>query len=162
MPFEVTVTDLVTAAPILTFPNASEVALRLRAGVAAFNCKATLREDEFELAVRVAVVVVVTEATLAVKAALEAPAAMAILGGTETALLVLARVTLTPPVGAEPDRLTVQESASAPVMDVVPQDTALTAGATVVPVPLRLTEALDALLEIVNDPVVEVVLVGSN
>lgn len=40
VPLEVTVTDLVTAVPTETLPNESEVALRLSAGVAAFNCRA--------------------------------------------------------------------------------------------------------------------------
>lgn len=51
VPLEVTVTDLETAVPTETFPKASDVALKLMAGVAAFSCRATL----FEPAVRVAV-----------------------------------------------------------------------------------------------------------
>ena len=55
VPLEVTVMDFETAVPTETFPNASEVTFSVNAGVAAFNCSATLFEDEFELAVRVAV-----------------------------------------------------------------------------------------------------------
>jgi len=39
--------------------------------------------------------------------------------------------TLTPPVGAEPVKLTVQASASDPVIEVLLHETALTVGATV-------------------------------
>ena len=163
VPLEVTVMDFETAVPTETFPNASEVALSVNAGVAAFNCRATLFEDEFELAVRVTVWAVVTEATLAVKDVDEAPPPTITLAGTVTELLPLESATLTPPVGAEPERLTEQESESEPVMDVVPHDTALTVGATAVPVPLTDTEGLeDALLEIVNCPVDEAALAGSN
>ena len=37
VPVEVTVTDLETAVPIETLPNASEVALSVKAGVEGFN-----------------------------------------------------------------------------------------------------------------------------
>jgi len=47
-------------------------------------------------------------------------------------------------------------------MEVLLQLTALTVGATVVPVPLRPTVAVGALLEIVSWPVVELAVVGSN
>ena len=128
VPLEVTVTDFETAVPTETLPKASEDALRVRAGVAAFNCRAALCEDEFEVAVRVAVWAVVTEATVAVKAAVEAPAATVTLAGTVTALSLLASVTTWPLVGAAPDRLTEHESEAAPVIEVVPQETALTDG----------------------------------
>lgn len=55
VPLEVTVTDLLTAVPIVTLPKASEVALRVNAGTAALSSKVVLLEEEFELAVRVAV-----------------------------------------------------------------------------------------------------------
>ena len=67
-----------------------------------------------------------------------------------------------PPLGAEPDRLTVQESPSAPVMEVLLQEIALTVGATAVPVPLRLTVTAGALLESVRFPDTELAAVGEN
>jgi hypothetical protein len=76
--------------------------------------------------------------------------------------LLLDRPTLTPPVGAEPDKLTVHESANDPVIDVLLQEIACTIGATAVPVPLRVTVAVGALLDIVNCPVTEFADVGSN
>ena len=103
-----------------------------------------------------------TEATLAVNAALVAVAGTVTEVGTVTAPLLLARLTLTPPVGAEPDRLTEHESASAPVIDVLLHCTALTVGITTVPVPLRLTVEVAALLAIINCPVTEFAVAGSN
>lgn len=94
VPLEVTVMDCETEVPSATFPKDREVALRLNAGVAAFSCRATLFEDELAPAVNVAVWAVLTEATLAVKEALEAPDATDTLAGTLTALLLLDRVTL--------------------------------------------------------------------
>ncbi len=96
------------------------------------------------------------------KVALLAAAGTVTEPGTDTALLLLAKLTLSPPVGAEPDRLTVQVSESDPVTDVLPQERALIAGAPVVPVPLRLTVAAATLLEIVSCPVDELALLGSN
>jgi hypothetical protein len=100
--------------------------------------------------------------TVAVNVALVAPAATVTLLGNVTALLLLASATVRPPVGAAPERVTVQASLSAPVIEVLLQETALTVGATEVPVPLRLTDALDALLEIANCPVIDAALVGPN
>lgn len=120
------------------------------AEVAGFNWSDTDLEVLAAVAVRVADCALVTEATLAVKAALVAVAGTVTEPGIVTALLVLPRLTLMPPVGAAPDRLTVQASASDPVMDVLLQDTVLTVGKTAVPVPLRLTVAVGALLEIVT------------
>jgi hypothetical protein len=55
VPVEVTVTDLVTAVPTETFPNASELVLKLIDDVAAFNCSAAVFDEELALAVNVAV-----------------------------------------------------------------------------------------------------------
>ena len=54
-PFEVTVSDFDTEVPTATLPKDSEVVLRLNAGVAAFNCSATLLDELLALAVTVAV-----------------------------------------------------------------------------------------------------------
>lgn len=108
-----------------------------------------------------AVWAVLTEATLAVKEALEVPDATATLAGTVTALLLLDRATLSV-AGAAELKDTVHEVDPEPVKVLVPHDRALTVGATAVPVPLRLTEALVVVLEIVNCPVTAPALVGSN
>jgi hypothetical protein len=73
--------------------------------------------------------------------------------GTATELLLLARLTVRPPVGAAPDRLTVHTSASDPVIEVLLQETALTVGITAMPAPPMLTVAVGALLVIVTMPV---------
>ena len=93
-PLEVTVTDFVTAVPTETFPNASELALRLSPGVAAFSWSAKLLDDEFALAVTVADCVEPTDATVAVNDTPEAPEGTVTLPGTVTAVELLARVTL--------------------------------------------------------------------
>jgi hypothetical protein len=112
------------------------------------------------VAVRVADCAVVTAATLAVN-----PAELAVAGtvtelGTVTEPLLLERATVRPPVGAEPDSVTVHESDWEPVIDVLPHEIPLTVGAVDVPVPLRLTLAVDALLEMLSWPVTELAVVG--
>jgi hypothetical protein len=131
VPLEVTVTDLLTAVPIETFPKAMELALRVRAGVAAFSCIDIFCEDEFEVAVRVAVWAVVTEDTVAVKVAVEAPEATDTLDGTVTAVSLLDRITPWPPVWAAELRETVQLVVPAPVKELFPQDRAERVGVAV-------------------------------
>jgi hypothetical protein len=82
--------------------------------------------------------------------------------GTVTELLLLANPTLTPPVGAAPVNVTVHESASVPVIEVLPQVTPLTVGTTAAPVPLTLTERAGALLEMLSCPMTGPAVVGSN
>lgn len=162
VPLDVSVTTCVVGVFTTTLPKEMLVAFTLSAAAAALSCSETVREVLPVVAVRVADCVLVTELTFAVNAAVVAVAGTVTELGTFTAVLLLPSPTLTPPVGAEPDSLTVHESASDPVTDVLLQDTALTVGDTVVPVPLRLTVAVDALLEIVNFPVTELAVVGLN
>lgn len=162
VPDEVRVTVCVVALLTTMAPNEMLLAFRLRTGVAAFSCKEADLEEPAAAAVKVTVCALVTEATLAENEALVAVAGTVIEAGTVTALLLLVMATLTPPVGAEPDRLTVQVSVRDPVMEVLLQDSALTVGATVVPVPLRLTVAVGALLAMVSWPEDAVAVVGSN
>ena len=162
VPLEVSVTVCVVALLITTSPKATLVAFTLSPGVPAFSCSVTVREALPVVAVRVADCALVTEATVAVKVALDAVAGTVTAFGTETALLLLARVTTVPPLGAEPDKLTVQESPNAPVIEVLLHEIALTVGATAVPVPLRLTATAGALLERVKFPVTELAAVGAN
>jgi len=96
--------------------------------VAAFSCRATLFDDELALAVSVAVCEVVTEATLAVKAAAVAPALTVTLAGIVTALLLLFKDTTCPAEGAEVFNVTVQAAVPVPVKVIVPHDSALTVG----------------------------------
>lgn len=98
------------------------------------------------VAVRFAICAEETEAMLALKPAVVAVAGTVTNGGMTTELLLLANATLIPPVGAEPVSVTVQESLSAPVIDVLPQAIELTVGVTAVPAPLRAIETAGALL----------------
>jgi hypothetical protein len=162
VPLEVSITVCVVGVFTPTPPNEMLVAFKLSAGLPEFSCSESAFEVPPAVAVSVTDCALLTEETFAVNVALVAVAGTVTELGTETALLLLERVTLTPPLGAEPDRLTVHISASDPVIDVLPQFTALTVGVTVVPVPLRLTVAVVALLDIVSCPVAELPVAGSN
>ena len=91
-----------------------------------------------------------TAIAFAVKAAVVAVAGMVTEPGTVRFVLLLASATVRPPLGAEPDKLTLQESARDPVIDVVAQDSALIVGATFVPVPLRATVSAATSLKMLN------------
>jgi hypothetical protein len=121
-----------------------------------------LFEEELALAVTVAVCAVLTEATVAVKDAVEAPDATVTLGGIVTEVELLARVTVWPLEEAAELNETVQAAVPEPVNELVLQDNPLNVGATAVPVPLRLTVAAGALLEIASTPVAELAVVGAN
>ena len=83
------------------------------------------------------------------------PALVALAGtvtdaGTVTAVLLLERLTVSPPLPAAAFRVTVQASLPAPVIEALPQESALNAGVlpAVVPVPLRLTTAMGLVEEL--------------
>ena len=145
-----------------TAPNEMLLAFTLSVAVAAFNCSPTVLDVLPLEAVKDAEVAVVTAATLATKLAEVAVAGTETEAGTTTEPLLLASATLRPPEGADPESVTVQESARAPVIEVLPHVNALTVGATVEPVPVRLTVAAGALLEMASCPVMEPVAFGLN
>jgi hypothetical protein len=148
-----------------TLPNEMLVALMLSVGMAAFNCNANPIEVLPVVAVRVADCDELTDATVAVNPALVDVAGTVTEEGTETALLLLDRLTATPPLGADPVRVTVHASVPAPVMEALVQYIALTVGATEVPVPVRATVAVgfdEELLASVSCPVADPAVVGSN
>ena len=162
VPLEVSVRICVTGVFSTTLPNEILVALTVSFAVPVFNCRETVRVALPVVAVSVADCAVVTEATLAVNTAVVAVAGTVIEAGTVTELLLLASATATPPLGADPDKVTVQESARVPVMEVLEQESPLTVGNAELPAPLRLTVAVEAALEIVNWPVTEPAVVGLN
>jgi hypothetical protein len=127
VPFEVNVTDCVTAVPTATLPKASDVALALNAGTAALSCIAKLFEVELAIADKVAVCDAVTEETVAVKVAEDAPDGTVMLAGTATALLLLASVT---PVadGAAELNVTVHVVNPDPINELLPHESALKDG----------------------------------
>ena len=96
------------------------------------------------------------------KPTLAAPAGIVTEAGTLTAVLLLFRTTLVPPLGAAALRVTVQASVPAPVMDALVQESALGTG---IPVPLRVTLAVgsvDEVLPMVTCPLAEPLTAGLN
>jgi hypothetical protein len=143
-------------------PKARLPALTLSVGIAAFNCIAKDADAPPEVAERVAVCAEVTDETAAVNDALAEPAGTITEAGTVTMLLLLARLTLAPPLAAAAFRVAVQTLEPEPVNDAASQDSPLSA---VVPVPLRIITVGDPvveLLEMLNCPVTEPADVGSN
>ena len=110
-----------------------------------------------------AVWAVVTAETVAVNPAVVEPAGTVIDAGTVTALLLLDRLTASPPVLAAADSVTVQASLPEPVKEALAQLSALSTPAVVCPVPLRLIVAVlrDELSVSVRVPVTVPVVVGS-
>ena len=101
-----------------------------------------------------------TATALAVNVAALAVAGIVIDAGTFTFALLLARAIVTPPFGADPDNVTLQESATDPTIDELPQLSALRVAVDVVPLPERLTAPAPALLAILNSPVAAPAAVG--
>jgi hypothetical protein len=103
----------------------------------------------------------VTAVAVAVKLALDAPAAIVTEAGTVTALLLLDKLTVVALVAAEIS-VTAQASVPAPVSELLLQETALSV-ASACPVPLRPIVALpvEALLPIVTDPLAAPAVAGS-
>jgi hypothetical protein len=137
----------------------------LRVGTAAFNCTAKVSETLLALAVNVTVCAVLTKEIVAEKLALVAPAATVIEDGTVTAELFLARLTENPPLAAAALSPTVQASVPAPVIELLLQESELSAAGTAVPVPLRamMVEApVEELLARASCPVTAPAVVGSN
>jgi hypothetical protein len=151
VPLEVTDTDFVTAVPTATLPKESEVTLRLTAGIAAFNCNAKLCDEPFALAETVADCDALTDATLAVKAAADAPEATVTFAGRVTAVLLLATLTLKPPDGAAEVSKRVHVVDPAPVNELVAHERVLIEGKGADAAPLRL---IDVVFE--TDPCVAV------
>jgi hypothetical protein len=121
--------------------------LRLTDDVATFNCSATLFDEPFTLAVTVAVAAVLTEATFTVNGAVVPPAAIDILAGTVTALLLLVTMTLMPPVGAAELNDTVHAVDPAPVKVTEPHVRPLTVGGPEIAFNCRAT-LIDALFAV--------------
>jgi hypothetical protein len=117
VPVDVRVTVCVVAELTTTLPKAMLVALILSVGTAAFNCSENPIEVPPVAAVIVADCAELTADTVAENAALVAAAGTVTEAGTTTALLLLERLTLKPPVGADAVRVTVHASVPDPVMD---------------------------------------------
>jgi hypothetical protein len=142
VPVELNVMDCVAGVFTATSPKEMLVALRVRVGTAAFNCSAKVVGVLPAVAVSVAVCVVPTEDTVTVKVALVALAGTVTVAGIVTAVLLLERFTLSPPLPAAAFSVTVQESLPAPVIDALLQESPLSAPATASPVPLSTITAV--------------------
>jgi hypothetical protein len=113
------------------------------------------------VAFRVAVCAVLTAKATAWKLALVAPAAIVTDDGTVSAVTLLDRITVSPPVGAAAFSVTVQESIAAPVSEPLEQLSPLSTGC---PVPLKaIVEVVpaDELLVRVTVPLTAPAAVGS-
>jgi hypothetical protein len=115
----------------------------------------------FRVAFSVAVCAVLTAEAVALKLALVAPAAIVTDDGTFTAVALLDRLTVSPPVGAAAFSFTVQASVAAPVSEPLVQISPLSTGSAV---PLKWIEEVvpvEELLVRVNVPTEAPATVGS-
>jgi hypothetical protein len=136
VPVDVNVTGSVVAVFTVTLPNATLVGLIVSVGPvnvdpAAFSCRAKFLETVPALAVSVTACADVIDDTLAVNPALVALAGTVIVAGTVAAALLLARLTLKPPLPAAAVSVTVQWSLPGPVIDALLQESALNAPSAV-------------------------------
>ncbi len=132
VPVEFSVTLFVAAVLIVCVPKFRLVTLGASVGVTAFSCSANTAVPP---AVSVAVCVVDTAETVAVKLAVFVPAATVTDAGIVTAGSLLVSATLWPFVPAAPLSVTVQASVPAPVSDLIPQLNPATVCVAAVPVP---------------------------
>jgi hypothetical protein len=165
VPVEVRVTDCEVAAVFTeTLPKARLLLLRMKVGGVALSVRAKVLETVPEVAVRVAVCAVVTEATATEKAAPVELAGTLTVAGSLTAASLLERFTISPPLGAAVLRVTVQASVPAPLIEPLVQERALSVPGAAVPIPLRLITAFGLVVELlvrVIAPVSEPAVVGS-
>jgi hypothetical protein len=117
VPVDESVNVCVVGVFTFTLPKPMLPALTASVGVPLPNSSAKICDTPFALAVRVTVCEVLTEVTVAVKLAVVAPAATVTVAGTVTAELLLARLTIKPPLPAAVFKVTVQLSVPAPVID---------------------------------------------
>jgi hypothetical protein len=161
-PVDERVTVCVVGVFTFTAPKPMLAALTLSVGTDAPSCSANVFATLLALAVRVTVCAVLTVVTVAVKPAEVDPAATVTEAGTVTAELLLARLTVNPPVGAAVFSDTVQLSVPALVIDPLLQVKPLNTGC---PVPLRLIAVevpVEELLVRVRVPETVDAAVGSN
>jgi hypothetical protein len=163
-PVEVSVKGCVDFVLTFTSPKLRLDELALSVAFAAPSCSANVSATPPAVAVNVTVAAVLTEEIVAVKVALDDPGATVTEAGTETSeVLLLVRLTTTPPVAAAAAfSVTVQLSVPVPVIEPVTQLNPVSTGT---PVPLRLTTfdvPVDELLVSVNDPDAAPDVAGSN
>lgn len=124
----------VAAVLTCTLPNAMLLELIPKVdtvAATAFSCNEVVFDTDPAVAVTVAVCVVVTDDTVALNPALVAFAGTITEAGTLTAVSLLDRATVSPPLGAAPVRLTVSGTVPDPVIEEPLQDNELKAALTV-------------------------------
>jgi len=104
-----------------------------------FSWSATVCEVPPAVAVNVAVCVELTAAAVAVNVALVAFAKTVTVEGTVTAVLLLLKLTVAPPLGAAALSVTVQVSVVEPVSELLAQVKPLAGGIVALPVPVKST-----------------------
>jgi hypothetical protein len=134
-PADDNVTVCVAGVFTFTLPNARLAVLTFSVGVATLNCRINVSEIPPAAAVMVAVCAVATAPIEAVKLAVNEPPGTVIAAGVVTAALLLVRLAVKPPLAAAALRVTVQESAPAPVIEPLEHINWLRIGT---PLPLRL------------------------
>lgn len=136
VPVDVKVTYCVALAFTTTLPNGTVLALILKVGVATFKCRTKLLETLLALAISVAVCADSTRDTVAMNPALVVLAGTVTVVGTETAVLLLDRLTVSPLLGAAELSITVQASDPDPAREALLQDKALRNASTGSALPL--------------------------
>lgn len=129
VPVDVNVTGSVDGVLSARLPNATLAGLMANVGTEAVNCREKFLATLPPVAVRITDCAEVTGDTLAMNVALIAFAGTRIVPGTATAALLLARLTLKPPLGAAAFSVTVQALLPDPPMDAVLQLNPLKAAA---------------------------------
>ena len=127
VPVELIVTGFVAVVFNATLPKARLVELTVHAAEVAFSCSEVALLTPPAVAVMVAVVVVLTAEAVAVNGALVDPATTVTEAGTLSEELLLASVTANPPLGAAAESVTEQASVTAPVSELLLQETPLSA-----------------------------------
>jgi hypothetical protein len=162
VPVEDRVRVCVEAVFTLTLPNDRLDELTLSDIAAASNCTPAVWETPAALADTVTACATLTAETDAEKLPLVAPAASVIEDGTVNARLLLAKLTLRPPLGTAAFITTVQVSVPAPVIVVVAQLNWVSFGTPLPNSPTFFEAPSAELLLTVSAPVVDPVKVGSN
>jgi hypothetical protein len=139
VPVEVRVTGCGVAAVFATtLPKATLLVLMLSVETVVPNCKAKVSDTPPALAMIVTVCAELTGETEAVNPTLVAPAGTVTVAGTVTAGLLLARLAVSPPLGAAAFSVTVQASVADPIRVLLVQLNEFNVVVpTVVAVPLR-------------------------
>jgi hypothetical protein len=128
VPVELSVTDPLPVFPTATIPKLTLVPLSTRVGTDVPRLMEYVFVAPPEVAVRVAVPAVLTADTVARKLAVAEPAATVTDDGMDTAVALLVRLTVWPPVPATAFRVTVHASVPEPAIEVLVQLNALKVG----------------------------------